>query len=82
MAAMAETHYVAVAPYHDGGPIGTAGGHSPGRQPAEFLHSAGPAAHAEQDAAMRAELTSGNQEIVQRRIRSAGEQAGPRHRRQ
>ncbi|MGA2870023.1 MAG: SLC13 family permease, partial [Verrucomicrobiota bacterium] len=26
MAAIAETHYVAVAPYHDGGPIGTAAG--------------------------------------------------------
>ena len=26
MAALAETHYVAIAPYHDGGPIGTMAG--------------------------------------------------------
>ena len=44
MAAVAETHYVAVGPYHDGGPIGDGRGHSPGGQPAEFFRSADAAA--------------------------------------
>ena len=35
-------HYVAVAPYHDGGPIATARRPAPCGKSAEFLHSADP----------------------------------------
>jgi galactonate dehydratase len=62
MAAVAETHYVAIAPYHDGGPIATlAGIHLAASLPNFFIQQI-PFPTSEQDAAMRAELTSGNQE--------------------
>ena len=64
MAAIAETHYVAVAPYHDGGPIATAAGiHLAASLPNFFIQQI-PFPVAEQDRAMRAELTSGNQETA------------------
>jgi galactonate dehydratase len=64
MAAIAETHYVAVAPYHDGGPIATAAGiHLAASLPNSFIQQI-PFPAAERDRAMRAELTSGNQETA------------------
>jgi galactonate dehydratase len=62
MAAIAEAHYVAVAPYHDGGPIGTVAAiHLAASLPNFFIQQV-PVPASEQDAAMRAELTSGSQE--------------------
>ena len=64
IAAIAETHYVAVAPYHDGGPIGTlAGIHLTAALANSFIQEV-PVPAADRDAAMRAELTSGNQEVA------------------
>ena len=64
MAAVAETYYVAVAPYHSGGPIGTlAGIHLAAALPNSFIQEA-PVPAADRDAAMRAELTSGNREVA------------------
>jgi len=64
MAAIAETHYVAVAPYHDGGPIATAAGiHLAASLPNFFIQQI-PFSVAEQDRTMRAELTSGDQETA------------------
>lgn len=64
MAAIAETHYVAVAPYHDGGPIATAAGiHLAASLPNFFVQQI-PFPTSERDAAMRAELLSGNRETA------------------
>jgi galactonate dehydratase len=64
MAAIAETHYVAIAPYHDGGPIATASGiHLAASLPNFFIQQM-PFPSAEPDAAMRAELASPSPEIV------------------
>jgi galactonate dehydratase len=62
MAAVAETHYVAIAPYHEGGPISTfAAIHLAASLPNFFIQQV-PFPASEQDAAMRAELTSGVRE--------------------
>jgi galactonate dehydratase len=62
MAAIAETHYVAVAPYHEGGPIGTAAGiHLAASLPNSFIQQI-PFPSSARDAAMRAELASGDPE--------------------
>jgi galactonate dehydratase len=62
MAAVAETHYVAVGPYHDGGPIATVAAiHLAASLPNFFIQQV-PQPVAEQDRAMRAELTSGAHE--------------------
>jgi galactonate dehydratase len=64
MAAIAETHYAAVAPYHDGGPIATAAGiHLAASLPNSFIQQI-PFPGSQRDAAMRAELTSGNPEAA------------------
>ena len=64
MAAIAEAHYVAVAPYHDGGPIGTlAGIHFNAALANSFIQQV-PFPAAERDAAMRAEITGGQQEVA------------------
>jgi galactonate dehydratase len=64
MAAIAETHYVAIAPYHSGGPIGTlAGIHLNAALPNSYIQEV-PMPAADRDAAMRAELTSGNKEVA------------------
>ena len=66
MAAIAETHYVAVAPYHGGGPIGTVAGiHLAAALPNSFIQEV-PMPASDRDAAMRAELTSGNKEAGDR----------------
>jgi galactonate dehydratase len=65
MAALAETHYVAVAPYHSGGPIGTVAGiHLNAALPNSYAQEA-PVPAADRDAAMRSEITSGNREIAE-----------------
>lgn len=65
IAALAETHYVAVAPFHDGGPIGTmAGVHLAAALPNSFIQDV-PIPAAERDAQMRAEITSGDQEAAE-----------------
>ena len=64
MAAIAETHYVAVAPYHEGGPIATAAGiHLAASLPNSFIHQV-PFPSSDRDAAMRTELASGNPEAA------------------
>ena len=58
IAALAETYYVAVAPRHDGGPIGTAAAiHIAASLPNFFIQHV-PVPAAEQDRAMRRELVS------------------------
>ncbi len=64
MAAIAETHYVAVAPYHGGGPIGTlAGIHLAASLPNSFIQEV-PIPASDRDASMRAELLSGYREAA------------------
>jgi len=66
IAAIAETHYVAVAPYHGGGPVGTlAGIHLAAALPNSYIQEV-PVPASDRDAAMRAELTSGNVEAGER----------------
>lgn len=64
MAALAEAYYVAVAPYHDGGPVATAAAlHLAASLPNFFIQQI-PLPDAEQDRRMRAELCSGWSEPV------------------
>jgi galactonate dehydratase len=64
MAALVETYYVAVAPYHEGGPIGTAAAlHLAASLPNFFIQQI-PAPEAEADRRMRAELTGDSIEEV------------------
>lgn len=64
MAAIAETYYVAVAPFHDGGPVGTAAAlHLAASLPNFFIQQI-PLPEAGQDRRMRAELCSGWAETV------------------
>jgi galactonate dehydratase len=65
IAALAETHYVAVAPYHEGGPIGAMAGVHLAAALANSYAVDVPAPAADRDAAMRAELTSGNKEAAE-----------------
>ena len=65
IAALAETHYVAVAPYHEGGPIGAMAGVHLAAALANSYAVDVPAPAADRDAAMRAELTSGNKETAE-----------------
>jgi galactonate dehydratase len=64
MATIAETYYVAVAPYHDGGPIASAAAlHLAASLPNFFIQQF-PMPADEKDRQMRAELTSANIEEV------------------
>jgi galactonate dehydratase len=65
IAALAETHYVAVAPYHEGGPIGAMAGVHLAAALANSYAVDVPVPAADRDAAMRAELTSGNKETAE-----------------
>jgi galactonate dehydratase len=65
IAALAETHYVAVAPYHEGGPIGAMAGVHLAAALANSYAVDVPAPAADRDAVMRAELTSGNKEAAE-----------------
>jgi galactonate dehydratase len=64
IAALAETHYVAVAPYHEGGPIGAMAGVHLAAALANSYAVDVPVPAADRDAVMRAELTSGNKEVA------------------
>ncbi len=64
MAAMAETYYTAVAPYHDGGPIGTAAALQLAASLPNFFIQQIPAPQAEEDIRMRASITGGSIEAV------------------
>ena len=64
MAALAETYYVAVAPHHEGGPIGTVAAlHLAASLPNFFIQHI-PIPGVEADRRMRAELTGGPAETV------------------
>ena len=76
MAAIAETHYVAVAPYHDGGPIATAAAvHLAASLPNFFIQQI-PFPTDERDRAMRAELTHGSVEIAKDGFTALANQPG------
>lgn len=63
LAALAETYYVAVAPYHAGGPIATAAAiHLAASLPNFFIQQL-PATEAEQDRSMRNELATGAEAV-------------------
>jgi galactonate dehydratase len=64
MAAIAETHYVAVAPYHDGGPVATAAALHLAASLPNFVIQQVPFPSDERDRAMRAELTPGSPETA------------------
>jgi galactonate dehydratase len=64
MAAIAEIHYVAIAPFHAGGPIASVAAiHLAASLPNFYIQQI-PVSLSDQDAAMRAELTSGQQEAA------------------
>lgn len=64
MAAIAETHYVAVSPHHDGGPIGTiAAIHLAASLPNFFIQQI-PLPASDRDRAMRAAITGGDHELA------------------
>jgi len=62
MAALAEIHYVAIAPFHAGGPIGSVAAIHMAASLANFYTQQIPVPASEQDAEMRAEITSGQAE--------------------
>jgi galactonate dehydratase len=64
MAAMAETYYTAVAPYHEGGPIGTAAALQLAASLPNFFIQQIPVPEAQEDVRMRAEITGGSIETV------------------
>jgi galactonate dehydratase len=64
IAAVAETYYIAVAPYHNGGPVGTAAAlHLAASLPNFFIQQI-PLPEAEADRRMRAEITGTSVEVV------------------
>jgi galactonate dehydratase len=62
IAAIAETHYVAIAPFHDGGPIGSMAGIHLNAAIINAYAMQIPVPASDRDAAMRAEITSGLKE--------------------
>ena len=64
IAALAETYYVAVAPYHNGGPIGTAAALHLAASLPNFVIQQIPLPEAEADRRMRAEITGTSVEVV------------------
>lgn len=62
IAALAETYYVAIAPHHDGGPVGTAVALQLAASIPNFFAQHVPVPSAPEDRAMRAELCSPNLE--------------------
>jgi len=64
MAAIAETHYVAVAPYHDGGPVATAAAMHLAASLPNLVIQQIPFPSDERDRSMRAELTPGSPEMA------------------
>jgi len=64
IAALAETYYVAVAPHHNGGPIGTAAALHLAASLPNFVIQQIPLPEAEADRRMRAEITGTSVEVV------------------
>ena len=62
VAALAETHYVAIAPFHDGGPIGAMAGVHLNAALINAYAQQIPVPASDRDAAMRLEITSGLKE--------------------
>jgi galactonate dehydratase len=62
VAAIAETHYVAIAPFHNRGPIGTIAGIHLNAALINAYAQQIPVPASDRDAAMRAENTSGQKE--------------------
>ncbi len=62
IAALAETHYVGIAPFHNGGPIGTMAGLHLNASLIQAYAQQVPVPASDRDAAMRAEITSGLKE--------------------
>lgn len=62
IAAIAETHYTAIAPFHNGGPIGTMAGIHLNAALHHAYAQQVPVPASDRDAAMRAEITSGLKE--------------------
>jgi len=62
VAAIAETHYTAIAPFHEGGPIGSMAGVHLNAALINAYAQQIPVPASERDAAMRAEITSGLKE--------------------
>jgi galactonate dehydratase len=62
VAAIAETHYAAIAPFHDGGPIGALAGVHLNAALINAYAQQIPVPASDRDAAMRAEITSGLKE--------------------
>lgn len=65
MAAIAETHYTAVAPFHDGGPLATMLGIHLGASISNFYVQEAPIPASARDRAMRAEILGGTVERAQ-----------------
>ncbi len=75
MAAIAETYYVAAAPYHDGGPVATAAAlHLAASLPNFFIQQI-PLPEAEEDRRMRAEIAGALGRDREGRLRRAA--SGP-----
>ena len=64
IAALAETYYVAVAPHHNGGPIGTAAALHLAASLPNFVIQQIPLPEAEADRRMRAEITGTSVEVI------------------
>jgi galactonate dehydratase len=65
MAAIAETHYIAVAPFHNGGPLATMLGIHLGASISNFYTQETPIPASARDRAMRAEILGGTVERAQ-----------------
>jgi galactonate dehydratase len=65
MAAIAEAHYIAVAPYHDGGPLATMFGVHLGASLSNFYVQEAPFPASARDRSMRAEILAGAAEMAQ-----------------
>ncbi len=66
VAALAETHYVGIAPFHNGGPIGSMTGLHLNASLIDAYAQQIPVPASDRDAAMRAEITSGLKETGER----------------
>jgi galactonate dehydratase len=64
LAVLGEVNYVAVAPYHDGGPIGTAAALQLAASLPNFFIQQIPLPPAEEDRRMRSELTGSSVEVI------------------
>jgi galactonate dehydratase len=64
MAAIAETYYIAAAPYHDGGPVATAAALQLAASLPNFFIQQIPLPEAEEDRRMRAEIAGASVEVV------------------